>query len=162
MQGFQAIEAANGWVISAMGISIVFTALVLLSLSIAAMPKLLVIIERLLPGKGKGHDELPAGAGPEPAACPVPPPGEKAAEDPDLIMLTAEQWEAINYLRWISEKLGEPFSLPMILDRAEKLGVHRPHFHLDLCLKRSLIMESPVHKGLHLWNREVRVGCEDI
>ena len=156
MQGFQAIEAANGWVISAMGISIVFSALVLLSLSIAAMPKLLDTIDRNLRNSTKKKEAVKLGPRPEPAACPVTPPEEVD----ERILLTQEQWEAFNYMQWITARLGEPFSLPMLLEYAEKRGVHRPHYYLDFFLSKDLVIESPVQTGLHIWNREIPVACK--
>ena len=46
MTGLEAISASNGWAISVLGISIVFSGLTLLSITIAQLHKLLDMWER--------------------------------------------------------------------------------------------------------------------
>ena len=47
MYGLEAINANNGWAISVVGVTIVFTGLVMLSFVIAQLHKVLGIVERL-------------------------------------------------------------------------------------------------------------------
>ena len=57
---FQNILDANGTAIAVTGLSIVFTSLTLITLAIAAMPRILVALERFLPPEHEHHHTAPA------------------------------------------------------------------------------------------------------
>lgn len=124
MYGLQAISAANGWAIAGLGVSIVFTALILLSTTIAQLHKLLDLwddranLKTRLSGKSKA------------AAAPVPPP-----EPP----FPREIKESARPYVMLVARIGEPFALPRLLDLSVRCGLYRPHSTLNRLLEKGVI-----------------------
>ncbi len=154
MYGLKAISAANGWVITVAGISIVFSGLLVLSFLIANMERAIHFFDRqkekLKQAKLSSEPELSKGS------KKIKPP--KKPSITKVVWLTSEEIEIYNYYRWITERLGEPFSLPRLLGQAEKRGILRPYFHLDMFLRQGLIYDAGGDKvGLFRWARDVRI-----
>ena len=154
MYGLKAISAANGWIITVAGISIVFSGLLVLSFLIANMERVIRFFDRqkekLKRAKLSLEPELAKSS--KKARTPQKPSITK------VVWLTAEEIEIYNYYRWITERLGEPFSLPRLLKQAEKRGISRPYFHLDMFLRQGLIYEAEGDKvGFFRWARDVRI-----
>jgi hypothetical protein len=68
LTGLEAIAAHNGWSIAALGISIVFTGLIILSFTIAQLHKVLDFLEGGDKSKQKIQKEVPD----EPVCTPLP------------------------------------------------------------------------------------------
>lgn len=137
MYGLNAIEAHNGWAISVVGITIVFTGLMLLSIAISQIHKLLDLWERrdqldLFGKKKKSLSET------EPQKPPV--------------VLTPVQKESARQFRLLAGTLDDPFSLPRLLKMAEVSGVALPHTTLARLLKADIIIADG--NGFHTWNTD--------
>jgi hypothetical protein len=152
MYGFEAISAANGWVISLVGICIVYTGLVVLYLFTSNLERLLNFWDRKI-SVFKRSEVIPPVEAPthpvlEESQEPYPPEGE-------MIQLTPEQREVATYFEMIANRLGEPFSLPVLLEQVEKRGIHRPHFHLDIFLSMQVLEECGGEWiGFYRWRKE--------
>lgn len=157
MYGLQAINAANGWSVTIAGISIVFTGLLVLAAVMAKMEKLLTLWDRKgeLFRLGKGKAEVKTV--PEPAV-----PGEyvkSAATESAAVVLSHEQMEAATAFQLITNRLGEPFSLTQLLEKAALHGVSHPHRHLETFLQLHLIVEGEDdQRGFYRWRKDVRTA----
>lgn len=155
MYGLQAIYAANGWMITIAGISIVFSGLVVLSTLISLMPRALAWWDRRVEMRREARQAVPSistPAEPERVEPPAPP------ARPGTIRLSTEQMEAADYLRTITDRLGTLFSLQRLLEVAERHGVARPYYHLKEFLDMKLIVEeSGENRGFYKWNTELQI-----
>ncbi len=139
MYGLDAISAHNGWQLSALGISIVFTDLIVLSLIIAQIHKVLEFWDgryayyqrkkKLVQRKHKS---------------------EEAASD---LVLPKNVKESARRFKLLIEQMGEPFSLPKLLDFSKKCGLLHSHSSVNDLLRVKLII--PDGNGYFLWNHEV-------
>lgn len=138
LYGLQAISAHNGWAMAALGISIVFTGLTLLSIAISQLHMLLdcwenihVLLTKLKKtaknGKMSGSHFL---SEPKKSNSNI----KKAAKDYKLL----------------TERLAEPFSLPELLYLAKNAGLDKPHSTINEMLLTGII--SPDGKGFFYWN----------
>lgn len=138
MTSLDAIAAANGWSIAAVGVSIVFTGLSVLSLMISQLHKLLTFWEnrdRFLAAFRKRQAETP--------------PAEA------LILIPRDIQESARNFRMLTERMEEPFSLPRLLEDAVRCGISNPHETLnELILSHILV---PDGEGWYRWNRNVRI-----
>jgi len=136
LYGLEAIKANNGWAISALGISIVFTGLTLLSLSISQIHKILDFWEnrdgffdRIKAARKNGKKTFP------------PPSAEFKSLDTTRT--------AVEY-KLLTNRIGVPFSLPRLLKMAKKSGLYKPHLSINELLKAGLI--APDGDGFFYWN----------
>jgi len=144
MDGFSAISAGNGWLISALGISVVFFGLASLAFIISFFPRaiswwndhaqtpryvfpllrsLLVKRRRKVPallGTGESHE-----------------PGEIDDAEEDLRLLTAH--------------MGEPFKLPRLIEMAEQRGLTRVHSTINRLIVRGTMVGGD--DGLFRWTK---------
>jgi hypothetical protein len=142
MDGFSAISSGNGWLISALGISVVFFGLASLAFIISFFPRaiswwndhaqtpkhffpllksLLVKRRRKVPallGTGESHE-----------------PGEIDDAEEDLRLLTAH--------------MGETFKLPRLIEMAEQRGLARVHSTINRLIVRGTIVGGD--DGLFRW-----------
>ena len=135
MYGLEAISAHNGWAMTFLGISIVFAGLVFLSLFVSQIHKVLIIwdkrnehfqrIKRLLKKNG---DQ------------------DQTAPDP---VLTQGIKDSARQCKLLSKWIGEPFSLPRLIDLAEKTGMSHPYSVVNDLLRTGLII--PDGKGFYYW-----------
>lgn len=136
MIGIEAIIQHNGFDMAAVGITIVFTALVTLSLIISQLHKLLTFWDNRAAWKQKIFRMFvprEPEAGPSPHVQHVPGSAEAARQFYMLIQAT-----------------GEPFSLPRLLRTAEACGIRHPHAKASRLIEQNLII--PDQKGFYLWN----------
>jgi hypothetical protein len=135
--GFQAISANNGWEISFLGLVIVFTGLILLSIAIGQIHRVLALWDnRNKPRTPKKKD-------------PVTPP-------PAPVRLSEPQKTAARQFRTLAGTLESPFSLPKLLTLAEISGVDRPHANLGTLLENDIII--PDSNGYFSWNQDRFAG----
>ena len=139
MYGLDAISAHNGWQLSALGISIVFTGLIILSLIIAQIHKVLEFwdrkhtywqrIKKLVQRKHRS---------------------EETASD---LVLHKNVKESTRRFKLLIEQMGEPFSLPKLLGFSKKCGILHSRSSVNDLLRAKLII--PDGNGYFLWNHEV-------
>lgn len=137
MTGLEAISAHNGWAIAILGISIVFTGLTLLSITIAQLHKVLDLWDRRS-GYGQWFKR-----------------GSRASlETGGPTPLPADIADAARVYKLLIEHMGDyPFSLPWILDLAVHRNVARPYSALNDLLLAGIIV--PSGDGYYLWNEAV-------
>ena len=142
MGGFSAISAGNGWLISAMGISVVFFGLASLALVITYFPRAIswwndhlhtpryvFPLLRSLFGKRRRKVVAVLGTGE------IQEPGDIDDAEEALRLLTAH--------------MGEPFKLPRLIEMAEQRGLSRVHSRINRLLVRGTMVGGP--DGLFRW-----------
>lgn len=132
MYGLEAIATNNGWAISVVGITIVFTGLVLLSMAIAQLHKLLELWEdrhNINFFKKKS-----------------------STEESPLKPLSEKQKESAGQFNLLVRTMEENFPLPKLMKLAEISGLDRPHAGLATLLKYKII--APDGNGYFVWNKE--------
>ena len=134
MTGIEAITANNGWAMAAVGGSIVFSGLVILSLTISQLHKVLglwgrrdELLQKLKNGKEKDS-------------------GQKM---PD-IQISEDVQETIRTFKLLTQRIGDPFALPKLLDLSVKCGLAKPHSTINMLLTSNIIV--PDGKGYFRWN----------
>ncbi len=116
MYGFDAISDNNGWFIAAIGVSIVFTGLIVLSLVIAQLHKVLALVEKLTSKSEKIPEPKPD--------IRIPP------ADPNDVET------AVQVFTPLIEELSSEFQLSELYALAKEY--HLPHPHLSIrCLLES-------------------------
>jgi hypothetical protein len=137
LYGLENISAHNGWAISFVGITIVFTGLTLLSLTIAQLHKILDLWENKDKYiNNRNHKTLtstPADVAPKSG-------------------MPAENLETIRQYKLIVDRLEQPFSLPKLLDIAVKIGLERPHSTINKLLVKKIIVSDG--KGYFIWKSQ--------
>ncbi|KPA12199.1 Sodium ion-translocating decarboxylase [Candidatus Magnetomorum sp. HK-1] len=132
MYGLEAISQHNGWAISVVGIFIVFTGLLTLSLVIRVFPKLIAIIE----GNGKSDPSKESKDGiDEPKISPK---------------MDNNIKEVVRQYRYLISWMGEPFSLPRLVELAGKRGLAKPYSTINQLIQANVI--QPDGKGMFLWH----------
>lgn len=142
MGGFSAITAGNGWLISALGISVVFFGLASLAFIISYFPravswwnehgqgpKYIFPLLKSLFGQRKRKATKLAVTGE------VHEPGELDDAEEALRLLTAH--------------MGEPFKLPRLIEMAEQRGQARVHSTINRLIVRGTMVGGP--DGLFRW-----------
>lgn len=141
MYGFQAITANNGWAIAFVGLTIVFSGLVILAMSISRLhlilqawdnrADLIDFIKEMKLFRGK--------------SIPVPVPDEIHEYN---LQASMEQCELL------VDSIGRrSFKLPRLLELAEQRGVDRPHATIHNLLKQNII--TPDGDGFYSWTSSV-------
>jgi hypothetical protein len=133
--GLKAVTANNGWQYALVGISIVFSGLVILSFVISQLHKVLTLWDNRASILQAMKDKRQA---------PPPTSGAEApyVEPPSLA-------EAKRQYKMLVDRMGEPFALPKLLRLAEKSGLHRPHATLNDLLQADVI--RPDKTGYYTW-----------
>jgi len=136
MYGLEAISYHNGWAISIVGILIVFTGLVTLSMVIRIFPKIIAIIEEN--GKTKPHQKQIK--------------SDNQEQKKVVPVIDDQNKEAVRQYQYLISWMGEPFSLPRLIELAEKRGLVRPYSTVSQLIQSSVI--QPDGKGFFLWHPE--------
>ena len=138
MYGLDAISAHNGWHMAALGISIVFTGLVLLSIAVAQIHKILQIYDKRdsyikrIKNMFRKKNKL-----------------ESNSSD---LPLSQKVNGAVSQCRILIEKMGEPFSLPRLIKLSEKYGMSHPYSTINDLISAGFII--PDGKGYFLWKQD--------
>lgn len=151
MRGLSAIAAANGWMITFVGLSIVFVGLSVLAAFLTYLESFLVwwdkLVERLKTPRHRPEIKAPqatAAAAAREAAAP--------ASSPKEILLDPEALEVYHAFQLLTQREGQAFSLPKLIEQAEKRGLSRPHYYLNQFLLQGLIEElSGEDRGFYRW-----------
>ena len=130
MYGLEAINANNGWAISVVGVSIVFSGLVMLSLVISQLHKVLAFWED--PSKIKALFKA------------------KQSEDQsdklqekeivDQAVFTESQKEVVRQFGLLIRTMEDHFSLPRLLHLAQISDLKNPHSNLNNLLETKIII----------------------
>jgi len=142
MGGFSAISAGNGWLISALGISVVFFGLASLALVISYFPRAIswwndhshthrYVFPLLRSLFGKRRRKVPALL------------GTKEIHEPGEID------DAEEALRLLTAHMGEPFKLPRLIEMAERRGQSRVHSTINRLIVRGTMVGGA--DGLFRW-----------
>lgn len=145
MYGIEAINANNGWAISAVGITIVFSGLVLLSFVIAQLHKGMDLYEN--PQKIKGWFSL--------KKKPVKQDDNSVETEEILLVLTEEQKEIAKQFALLVSTLEDHFSLPRLLELARISGVKNFHSNLNILLKSDILF--PDKEGFFCWDQDLYI-----
>jgi hypothetical protein len=140
LYGIEAINAHNGWAISVVGITIVFSGLVMLSLVISQLHKVLALWEdptkiKALFAAKKKKDQVPE---------------DSLAEDPDHF--NSGQQEIAKQFALLARTMDDHFSLPRLLELAQISGLQSPFSTLNTLLKAKIIV--PDGSGYFCWDKE--------
>ena len=130
--GLNAINAHNGWAISVVGITIVFTGLVMLSMAISQIHKLIELWEN------RNELSLRQKKAPEPVKT--------------RTFLTPGERESARQFKLLAEILNDHFSLPKLLNLAQISGIDHPHATLARLLESDIVVADG--DGYHIWNME--------
>ena len=133
MIGLENISANNGWAMAAVGWSIVLTGLAILSFTISQLHKILGLWDdrKNIIRKLKN-----------------PSPQETQPAMPE-IQLSGDIQEAMRQLKLLTNRLGDPFSLPKLVDLSEQRGLAKPHSTINTLLTAKIIV--PDGKGYFTW-----------
>ena len=134
MNGLEAIAANNGWAISVVGVSIVFTGLVLLSFAIAQMHKILALWDNR-------------------KSLSLFQPRKESKPTPPEIVFSEKEKESARQFYLLSKTMKDSFSIQRILDMAEVSGLEAPHSRLYTLIKAKIV--APDNKGFFFWDREM-------
>ncbi len=140
MTGLEAISASNGWAISALGISIVFTGLTLLSITIAQLHKFLDMWEKRAEYYDRFKEKFI----------------KKTKEQDQLescTVLPFDVTESARNFKMLVDHIGEPFPLPKLLRFAKKCGLAHPHSSLNALILSGAI--KPDDEGYYYWNKNI-------
>lgn len=142
MYGLEAINANNGWDISVVGVTIVFSGLAMLSLVVSQFYKVLALWEN--PSKIKSlfkakpsqdqSDEL------------------QGKEMVAQIGFTESQKEVAKQFALLIRTMEDHFSLPRLLHLAQISDLKNPHSNLNNLLKAKIIISDD--SGFFTWEKE--------
>lgn len=142
MYGLAAINANNGWAISVVGITIVFTGLVSLALVISQLHKVLALWED--PSKIKALFR---------AKKPKKLPEEQAQKDIlDPVVFKEGQKEVAKQFALLARTMEDHFSLSRLLYLARISGLEDPYSNLNMLLKTKIII--PDGAGFFTWEKD--------
>ena len=142
MYGLEAINANNGWAISVVGVSIVFSGLVMLSLVISQLHKVLALWEN--PSKIKALFKIKQ---PEDQSDKL-----QEKEIADQAVFTESQKEVVKQFGLLIRTMEDHFSLPRLLHLAQISDLKNPHSTLNNLLETKIII--PDGSGFFTWEKE--------
>jgi len=136
LYGFQAIIANNGWAMALMGICIVFSGLVLLSLAISQIHKIFIVLDKR---KAKKAEAAKMAAAKE---------AKKDKRQPYL-NLPEDIAKAGSLFAALIKPGDQPFLLADLLKAAENEDF--PHPHLTINYLRNANLLAPTGDGYFVW-----------
>lgn len=143
MYGLEAINANNGWAISVVGITVVFSGLVILSLVIAQLYKVLALwedpskIKALFKAKQKKE----------------PPEELQEKQIVDQMGFTESQKEVVKQFALLVRTMEDHFSLPRLLHLARISDLKDPYSNLNNLLKAKIIIQDG--SGFFTWDKDM-------
>lgn len=137
MFGLKAISIHNGWTMAALGISIVFTGLLLLSIAVSQLHKVL----KLWDTRKKKYERIKAFWKRN---------AQKGTIESDLKFARALNESSVQY-KILIERLGEPFTIPKLIEFSENCGLGHPSDTIEKLLKAEIII--PDGGGYYILNQ---------
>ncbi len=140
MYGFQAISANDGWAMALMGVSIVFSGLVLLSLAISQIHTVFTFLEKRQAKKDEAKKMMAAKET-----------KKETKEDKRLpyLSLPKDITKAASLFEPLIKSEDKPFLLADLLKAAENEDF--PHPHLTLNYLRDANLLVPAGDGFFVW-----------
>jgi len=142
--GLEAISAHNGWVISFLGITIVFTGLTVLSLFISQLHKALdlwdkkaIFLQRIKTHFLSSDTRSPIVTERSPAEI---------------------HQEIIRQYKMLIDTLEEPFPLPKLLELAKNRGLYHPFAAINSLIQKGII--KPDGEGYFFWEEPTRLKAK--
>ncbi|NWH05222.1 OadG family protein [Desulfobacter latus] len=138
LYGLEAINAHNGWAISVVGVTIVFTGLISLSALISQLHKLVALydnpekIKKLFASKSKSV--------------------AKAATPKKHLVLTEPQKQICRQYNLLAQTMDDVISLPKLLRMAELSGLKDPHANISLLIKSGILCAD--EQGYFRWDED--------
>lgn len=139
MYGLDAINAHNGWAISVVGITIVFSGLVMLSFVISQLHKVLALWED--PSKIKAFFKTKQ------------PEGDPEGPKPLLDDFTQSQKDTARQFALLARTMEDHFSLQRLLFLAQISGLKDPCSNLNKLFKAKIIL--PDGSGFFTWDKDM-------
>lgn len=139
LYGLEAINAHNGWAISVVGISVVFTGLVTLVVLLSQLHKLVALYDD--PGKIKKIFAAKS----ESAAKSDPP--------KKVLVLTEAQKQVCRQYNLLAQNMDDVISLPKLLRMAEICGLQAPHANINLLIKSGILCAD--EQGYFRWDEDI-------
>jgi hypothetical protein len=145
MSGLDAIIHHNGFAMAAVGITIVFTALVTLSLIISQLHRMLLIWDDRRTYIEKVRKVFSSARPPEARAPQV---------DDEIfeVHYFDDIKESSRQFRILVEAMGEPFCLPELIRMAQSVGIEHAHSTVSHLIVSNFIV--PEGDGFFRWNPE--------
>ena len=143
MYGLEAINANNGWAISVVGVTVVFSGLVMLSFVIAQLHRVLALWED--PSKIKALFKT------KPKEEPLEDLPEKQIVD--QTDFTETQKEIVKQFALLVRTMEDHFSLPKLLYFAQISDLKDPCSNLNNLLKKKIII--PDGSGFFTWDKNM-------
>jgi len=137
--GLEAINASNGWAISVVGVTIVFTGLVMLSIVIAQLYKVLALWENPSKIKALFKKKQP----------------EKPREEQisNRVVFAESQKEVVKQFALLVRTMTDHFSLPRLLQLALISDLKDPYLNLNNLFKTKIIV--PDGSGFFTWDKDM-------
>ena len=142
MYGLEAINANNGWAISVVGVTIVFSGLVTLSLVISQLYRVLALWENSSKIKTLFKAKQPKDQSEE----------FQEKEIIDQAVFTESQKEGAKQFSLLIRTMENHFSLPRLLHLAQISDLKNSHSNLNNLLKTNIII--PDGSGFFTWEKE--------
>lgn len=139
LYGLEAINAHNGWAISVVGITIVFTGLVALSALISQLHKLVALYDN--PGKIKKLFTLKSESAVKPTAV------------KQCMVLSEAQKQTCRQYNLLAQTMDDVISLPKLLRMAELSGLNDPHAGINLLVKSGILYAD--EQGYFTWDEDL-------
>lgn len=139
LYGLEAINAHNGWAISVVGVTIVFSGLVTLSALISQLHKLVTlydnpeIIKKLFTRKSES--------------------AAKAGTPKKHMVLTEAQKQICRQYNLLAQTMDAVISLPKLLRMAELSGLKDPHANINLLIKSGILCAD--EQGYFTWDEDI-------
>jgi len=139
LYGLEAINAANGWAMAAVGAIIVFSGLVVLSFVISQLNKVLSFWENLIANFKKNHQAKQT--------------DELQDKDNSVVphLIPSDIKEAARYYSHLIEDLDQPFELTKLYEISQQKGF--PHPHITISNFRQANILVPAGDGLFTWSQ---------
>ena len=138
MYGLDNITAANGWAMAAIGASIVFVGLVVLSFAIAQIHKILGFWEERNARRAKTKILVPAADAEQKPEKPAP----KEHHMPELE-------ELVSTYKPLVEQLDEPFELTGLFKIAKENDLPHPHLSINRLREANILVAQ--EGGKFIW-----------
>jgi len=138
--GIENITANNGWAMAAVGATIVFLGLVVLSFVISQIHNILEYWEKRSEAKEAQKAEPPSSETPKPKG-----PVYKVPQLPTVNDL-------ISIYRPLVEQLKEPFELPQLFEISNKMDLAHPHLSIKQLWDADVLIAQG--DGTFTWNKQ--------
>lgn len=138
LYGLEAINAHNGWAISVVGVTIVFTGLVALSVLISQLHKLVSLYDN--PGRITKLFDLKSKS------------AAKTATPKKQLILTEAQKKICRQYNLLAQTMDDVISLPKLLRMAELSGLKEPHANINFLVKSGILCAD--EQGYFRWDED--------